>query len=292
MKIQKIGMRNVKTGTSAMICAVLAQIHLIQNPFFAIVACVVSTQNTVKGSLNAGFNRLKGTILGGFVGFILALLIPSNSLIVGVGIIITIYLCSLTKLTSSVVISCVVYTSIYLGVGADNAFNYSIFRVIDTSFGVIISLIINYLFSRPDYKESIHTKFKSIEDKVINLVKLKIIDNKQADIISLEKELIKLEDTYNKFIEELRYKKEEESSYKIKNTLNMCKEIFYHLKSIEFLKKKCYLSTENYNGLIRLYGNFETLMEIDDEISPVFNYHLKMIIKEIDMLHKINELTE
>ena len=51
---------------------------------------VASVQDTVKGSLKLGFNRVKGTMIGGLVGFLCVLISPGNPILAGIGIMTTI----------------------------------------------------------------------------------------------------------------------------------------------------------------------------------------------------------
>lgn len=292
MKLEKIGMRTIKSGIGVMLCVLVSNLKIIQNPFFAAISCVVAMQTTVKGSLRMGINRVKGTIIGGIVGFLFAIIYPGNAILAGLGVIATIYSCNVFKLNKAISVACVTYCAIYLGVGTEEPFLYSLNRIIDTSMGVIIGVFINYFISRPDYLQDIYNEFKIIEEKVLDLVKKKLIQNQEIDVMSFYKEVVKLEATYKLFIEELDYMKDDIKVDKLENTLIMCKEIYFHLQSIEFLQKKCYLSSKNYEKLKKFYGDFKFDLDISEEKSPVFNYHLSMIIKEIEILHKINETIE
>ena len=98
LKIQKPGMRNIKTGIGVMICVLIGYIHIIDNIFFAATACIVCMQTTVKSSLTVGLNRLKGTFIGGLIGFIFVLIHPGNPILSCLGIITTIYICNLIKI--------------------------------------------------------------------------------------------------------------------------------------------------------------------------------------------------
>ena len=92
MKLHKPGMRNIKTGIGVMICVLAGHLHLVDNTLFAAIACIVCMQTTVKGSLTAGLNRLKGTFIGGIIGFIFVLIHPGNPILSCLGIITTIYI--------------------------------------------------------------------------------------------------------------------------------------------------------------------------------------------------------
>ena len=122
MKLHKPGMRNIKTGIGVMICVLAGHLHLVDNTLFAAIACIVCMQTTVKGSLTAGLNRLKGTFIGGLIGFIFVLIHPGNPILSCLGIITTIYICNVLKINNSISIACVVYCAIYLGVGTNNLF--------------------------------------------------------------------------------------------------------------------------------------------------------------------------
>ena len=63
------------------------------------------------------------------------------------------------------------------------------------------------------------------------------------------------------------------------------------MQSIELLEKKLFLNQENYNSLNKLYSKLENInWEINEEESPVFNYHLSKIIEQINILKEINKL--
>ena len=50
------------------------------------------------------------------------------------------------------------------------------------------------------------------------------------------------------------------------------------------LEQKLYLNNSNYNKIKYLYGVDSLDWEINDNKSPVFNYHLKRVIKQINLL--------
>ena len=126
MQLQKIGMRTIKSGIGVMICSLLGMCGIINSTFFAAIACIVSMQVTVKGSLKAGIDRLKGTFIGGLIGFLFAFFAPENPVLSCLGIILTIYCCNIAKINKSVVIACVVFCSIYLTEDVSNPILYSV----------------------------------------------------------------------------------------------------------------------------------------------------------------------
>jgi uncharacterized membrane protein YgaE (UPF0421/DUF939 family) len=285
-------MRNIKTGIGVSLAVLVGSIGILQNPLYAAIACIVTMQNTVKGSLKSGTNRIKGTIVGAIIGYLFALIHPGDPILTGVGIIALIYICNILNIKQSVSIASVVFCAILLGVGEQNALLYSINRTVDTAAGIIIALAVNYFIFRPNYLKDVLNELKIIEKKFMELIKEKIIDDNYIDIDSFNEEITKLELSYQRFVDELEYRNEDIEIESLRKTIDVCREIYFHLQSITLLNEKCYLSNKNYKGLKKLYKKFDLKRDIADEESPVFNYHLGMIIKEIGILHNSNEIME
>ena len=158
MKLNKPGMRNIKTGIGVMLCILVGYFNIIDKTFFAAVACIVCMQTTVKSSLTVGLNRLKGTFIGGVVGFLFVLIRPGNPILACLGIITTIYICNILKVNSSITIACVVFCAIMINIGSESPLEYSVHRIIDTSIGVIIGVCVNYFICRPNYLKRIYNE--------------------------------------------------------------------------------------------------------------------------------------
>lgn len=162
--LPKIGLRNIKTAISVFICILVFELIGRHNPLFACIAAVVCMQSTIENSIKFGVNRIVGTVIGGIIG-ILFLIIGINIsnrflylAFVSSGIIFVIYINNLIKKSGAVAISCVVflailiYTNSYEAASLNNALSYSINRIIDTIFGIVVSVIIN-LFIRTKKKK-------------------------------------------------------------------------------------------------------------------------------------------
>ena len=287
MKLQKVGMRTIKTGIAVALC-VLASKYIVQNAMFAGVGCVASVQDTVKGSFKLGFNRVKGTLIGGIVGYLCVLIDPGNPILAGLGIIATIYGCTMFNINSGIIVSSVTFLSIHLGIITSNPAYYSTHRVIDTSVGVIIGIVINYILARPDYVESTTKHLSKIEKMAKESLHSRIVHKEKFNIIKFERELHRLESIYSKLLDELKYKKNEADLDLIEKEIRLCKEMYFHMQSIEYLELKLYLNKDNYERFKELYELDDIKWDIDEYESPVFNYHLSKIITEIEQLHHFN----
>lgn len=286
MKLQKIGMRTVKTGIAVSLCTLLAQ-YLVQNPMFAGVGCVASVQDTVKGSLKLGFNRVKGTMIGGLVGFLCVLIKPGDPILCGLGIMATIYGCTILGINSGIIVSSVTFLSIHLGIIESNPAYYSIHRVMDTSVGVIIGVIINYILARPDYLELTDKNLNNARQIVGESVKSGIINNGDFDRERLRKTISKLETIYPKLVDEMKYTKNQVDIEIIENEISLYKSINHHIKSIQLIDEEICISKDNYLKIKEMYNVDILNWKMDNERSPVFNYHLSKILEEIDTIDNL-----
>ena len=279
MKLQKIGMRTVKTGIAVSICTLLAQ-YLVQNPMFAGVGCVASVQDTVKGSLKLGFNRVKGTMMGGLVGFLCVLIKPGDPILCGLGIMATIYGCTMLGINSGIIVSSVTFLSIHLGIIESNPAYYSIHRVLDTSVGVVIGVIINYVLARPDYLELTDKSLNNARKITRECVKSGIINNGFFDRDKLRKKINKLDTIYPKLVDEMKYTKNQVDIDIIENQISL-------YKSIKLLDEEICISYDNYLKIKEIY-DFDTFdWKIDNEKSPVLNYHLSKILEELNVIDSL-----
>ena len=289
MKLNKPGMRNIKTGIGVMLCILVGYFNIIDKTFFAAVACIVCMQTTVKSSLTVGLNRLKGTFIGGVVGFLFVLIRPGNPILACLGIITTIYICNILKVNSSITIACVVFCAIMINIGSESPLEYSVHRIIDTSIGVIIGVSVNYFICRPNYLKRIYNEIRIIESKAIELLKEEIEKGAHANISPLKVEITKLEGLYKNYLDELEYSIEENNNKEINETIKRCKQIYLHLQVLENMKYKCYLDEETYIKTVDLCDGLDGYVEVKNDISPVYNYHIKMIIENINEIHEVDE---
>lgn len=162
MNFPRIGMRNIKTSTSVFLCLLLFQIFNRDNALMACIAAVICMQNTVVDSFTKGKERVVGTIIGGIAGAFVLFIINTfgheNILIfiIPIGIIILIEICVSVDMKNSVVICCVVYLGLLTSGKHEGGYIvYTINRIIDTSLGIVIALLVNKYMTIPDKVKSV-----------------------------------------------------------------------------------------------------------------------------------------
>ena len=286
MRLNRIvGMRTLKTGLAVTLCCILTR-FMVDNMFYCATACVVTMQDTIKTSYKMGFQRVFGTLIGGIVGFLLVLISPANPFLCGLGIMIVIKCCDHFKL-SSLVVSSVTFFSLYLGYIDSAPLVYSIQRVLDTSVGVIMGLIINYSVARPNYYDNTMKEFIRIKSLFKDHVKSIILNVKDFQIDKIESKIKKSEAIYSKLIDELNYSHVDFNLELIDKSLDLCRQIYFHIKSIELLEKDLYISKENYKKVKKIYKDEQVNLKISNSESPVFNFHLNKIIEKMNNLDEL-----
>ncbi|MEG0780420.1 MAG: aromatic acid exporter family protein, partial [Oscillospiraceae bacterium] len=146
-----IGLRNLKTAISATLCAGL-YLLFDRNPTFACIGAVFGMDNSMPSSLRTGGNRLIGTVIGGFTGmgfFRLSLLLPysevSRLLLLFAGIIFLIWISQQVKCAGAIQAGSVVFFIVMLNTPENQYVSYALNRMLDTGFGVTMSIFINWL---------------------------------------------------------------------------------------------------------------------------------------------------
>lgn len=273
----KIGMRNIKTGIAVMLC-VLAGEFIVQNPMYAGIGCLVSIQDTFKGSVKFGFNRVKGTIIGGIIGYISLFMAQKNALVCGLGTMMTVYGCSSLKVNSGIVVACVTFLSINLGNLESTPFIYSAHRVIDTIIGVLIGIMVNFI-GRPDYNMKCEMELEKIDKLLKQSIESKIIKNEKFKMDLINKNIISLEQNFIKLKDEMKITKEFVDVDYINDKLIKYREIESHMNSIDLLEKKLFIDTKNSEKLKEIFPSI--IWQVDDESCPVYNYHLSKIVDVI-----------
>ncbi len=164
--IPGLGLRSIKTALATMLTALLYAHFPNSNPTFACIGAIFGMGVNMEDSKRSGGNRFFGTIIGGFIGLGLFkvehLIFPDGNywlkvVMVFLGIIILIALCVRFHWPGGVQPGGVVLCIILFNT-PPNYINYAIDRMIDTGIGVIISLLVNYEFSRNRVETWLHMK--------------------------------------------------------------------------------------------------------------------------------------
>ena len=74
--MQKIGMRNIKTGIAVFFATLAGYLGIVETPVYTVSVCIFSIKNTMKNSLEVSWTRILGTLLGGVIGYLCTFILP------------------------------------------------------------------------------------------------------------------------------------------------------------------------------------------------------------------------
>ena len=152
-----VGLRNIKTALAATLCA-LIYFFFDRNPTFACIGAVFGTGNDMSGSRLGGGNRLFGTIIGGLIGMglfrIYIIFYPEGGryplmlLLLFIGVILLIVISQFVHWPGAIQPGGVMLCIILFNTPVATYIDYSVNRIVDTGFGVIVALAVNYFLPR------------------------------------------------------------------------------------------------------------------------------------------------
>lgn len=151
-----VGMRNIKTAIAASLCA-LVYYFIGRSPAFACIGAIFGMGSDMEDARKNGGNRLFGTVIGGLLGMVLfriyLFFVPdgSHSLLLVpltfVGTVLLILLCQMFWV-GGVQPGGVVLCILLFNTPVHSYVSYALNRILDTAVGVLVALVISYLFPR------------------------------------------------------------------------------------------------------------------------------------------------
>ncbi len=170
-QLPKLGMRNIKTGIAVAVCmfsysvvrfilemtathdnAVHRAFDFLVNehtPIYACLAAVIVMRGSVSQSFRSGISRIIGTCIGGLFGMLflvfgkISIVNTLDFIIVPIGVTLLIYFLTIIKETDSTAIAVATFLIIVITVGSNSPHLYAVNRILSTSYGVVVSLLVN-----------------------------------------------------------------------------------------------------------------------------------------------------
>ena len=162
-KVPLPGWRTIKTAIAVTLCflvflpwwgysAVETSNKLEQiGPFYACIAAIICMQGSVSASVKQGLSRLLGTLVGGLLGLIaVSLTMNSDSwalltIVFGVSVMLSIYLCVLLRQPKACSIAAVVCCAIMLSHSGEGRYFYTVARMGETAVGIVVAVAVNHI---------------------------------------------------------------------------------------------------------------------------------------------------
>lgn len=134
----------IKMSISVGLSLIIGKLLKIDSLFYAAIAAAICSQIEYKSSLKQGIGRIYGTIVGAVLGVSFYYYLPRNILAMVFGIFIIVFISYRYLKTSQANIAAIVFLGIMLEIQPQKTpVFYFIYRVMDTSLGVIIAVFIS-----------------------------------------------------------------------------------------------------------------------------------------------------
>lgn len=294
MKLQKIGMRTIKTSLAVVLALLISDLLNLNSPFFASIATILAMKSSVSESLSLGKYRMLGTIFGGSAAVLFNYFIPGNIFTIGIAIIIIIYICNLLGWRKSTQLATIVFLSIIINYSEGSRLAYALDRTLATIIGLLIGTAVNYFIVPPNsnhqkYVEEsinqIYFEFKKTLEQLIWKEEYCCLENLKELLNQLEEEYIIL----NKDTKLTTGKTQ--SASKFEKAFEDFEIIYYHLNTINELGGVPPINDEN-KDLIEEFFDRELPEQhyYQDKLSIVYNYHLEKILETLTFIpHSIGD---
>jgi len=155
---QMPGPRTIKTGIAVAVCLIFYGIMGRDGIMMAVTASILCMQTSVEKSIDSGKSNIIGTLMGGALGTMAVVLgIPGYStltfiLCALIGIVLLIHTCYISRLSGSIVLSCLVYMTIITGAiepGGIDPISLSLNRIVDSLIGIMVTVFVNAAIIKP-----------------------------------------------------------------------------------------------------------------------------------------------
>ena len=242
---------------------------------------VFALQSTVKNSFAVGRERLLGTLIGGFIGFLFACLPWQNFILVALAAILTIVFCNQTKNTNAISLSITICLSILISIGDQHPLTYSFFRTTDTAVGLLIGILVNYFVARPDYEKPTKQLIEHFY-QTAHLFFEDLLVHRSIDLSALKNELTLVDQMATKYLEDSVNPTIETTT--ICDLLEAAHDLRFYLKGLHLLLEEGYeiegddqLQLEAFLSQLPSYTIETSRPTLRFQSEPLIRYHLEKI---------------
>lgn len=236
-----MGLRIVKTGIAVTVCVAVSYALKLNQPFFAVVATVMSMGRSIDISFRSGKNKVVGVVIGIAVGYGFASISPANAGLCGVGIIATLYICQLLHLKGAATLSCFLFASMMFlhSFGTHMVtWRFAAASAVDSFVGIAIALVVNLVVMPPNYAEEIKSARDELQERLQEAL-LNARDLQLIDIHAVETAIEKLSRNINLYISEIKFLRwNDKEVFEISCKVSTYRMILDELKSLQILVQR------------------------------------------------------
>lgn len=277
--------KSIRVGIAAAICMLASNMLKLKFPFFTLLPAVMPISTFFGETIKFGLNRIIGTSIGVVIGVMLAYIQTENILLIGIGVMILIYVCSYLKWDSTTSIACLVFLSIMVSV-KESAFSYSAHRLLDTFIGIAITTIVNLYVFNPDIKELLKIQAKEIQADLLNIANNKNFYENNNELNNIESKIKSMKEKFKIYTESVNVRpKLTQLHNELKNMIYILCIAFDQIKMINYINS-LEQDNNNYNNIEFNLNNANVLIDFHKNI---FFCEMKNLNRVMDNLPTVQQ---
>ncbi len=270
-----------KMSLAVFLCIIVSDIFNLKYPFFLALPALIPIKDNFQ-TITLGRNRIIGSIIGGIVGIGLSYIKRGDAVLSGLGILIIFYLNKLIKLSNTTAIATLMFISIFVGFMNETPISFSWIRLLDTFVGILIAFLVNNVLFRVNPNKYLFKMCENAYDKNLFILKNIICDKRKVNVEGLEKKVEVIKIHFKNYKDEFKFEFEKYKRISAENLIPIIYQIFDHTKVINQMYNGK-LNEDNCIKINKLFSCEETLHENLSEIDIVYNYHVKIVLENINL---------
>lgn len=266
LKKHRVGLRIIKTGIAVTVCVAVSFLLKLNQPFFAVVATVMSMGKSIDISFRSGKNKAIGVVIGVAVGCAFAWISPANAGLCGIGIIVTLYLCQLFKLAGAATLSCFLFAAMMFlhNFGTHMVpWRFAITSTVDSIIGIAIALVVNLIVMPPNYAEEVKNSCELLHNQIRKSIE-SADEYKAMDVHAVDACIQKLINNVNMYVSEVKILRwSDKEVFGISCKISTYRMILDELKAVQTIET---------NGT-------QEKESLSSELNTVYQYHMSRVHK-------------
>lgn len=182
----KIGARVLKTGLAITLSIYIAN-FLLPTGYgtLAAIGASLSTKPSIKTSFETLVSRIISNIIGGIIAVAMMYALNTSPITIGITCVVTIAVLNSLNMSNVIPLSVVNITVIMLG-ETENYYSYALIRILETTIGVIVAFIVNWLIFPPKYDRTFFSVLESTTLEVLMLLRAALRKNTEFSTLNTD----------------------------------------------------------------------------------------------------------
>lgn len=262
----RLGLRIIKTGIAVTVCIVLSNLLKLDQPFFAVIATVLSMGKSIDMSVRSGKNKMIGVLIGSALGGCLVMIYGANAGLCGVGIIIVLYLCQLLHLNGAATLTSFAFAAVMFGSNAAKPWPYALTCAENALIGIAVAVVVNLIIMPPNYAEEVKRAYALLREKTALAIE-DAAEKRQINIKEIETVIDRLSGNVRLYVSEAKLLRgDDEDVFAISCKVSAYRMILDELKAVSIMELP---GKETISGeMLTVYGyHLNRMRQLQESVS-------------------------